>query len=337
MNVFITLRGFLDKPTIVKINLATFSIISMYKFDLPFPTVVAPDKKGFSGIINLNGIIYCTTWHQIVLIKEKSMEIIKVINSIHFSDLHGINIWNDNIYVASTTQDTILEVNQSNNKVKIIYSSWVNDKKLQRKYSSISSFIDKNRHELPFSKLHINGIGFNEKYAYISTLGIDVKYKISAKNVILKLKETFGFYYNKENIETLFKRFGSIIILDCNDNFKKIYSIKEEGFHDPFIDGIDFIFPQYFTNTLLKLDTEKSEYKIISLDIPKEYRRKLLCRGGITFDDNYIIGHSVHRKFKNEFDHGFVREYSKSGKFTGRELIIPFGLGIYHFCEASEK
>jgi hypothetical protein len=103
-----------DKPTefglLLEVDEQSGEVCRSIKIDTPVspPGAVGRIKSGLRGIAKFRGDLYVSTWNSIVVIDAESFEIRKEISHSWMSDLHGIFVNEDGIWVTSTLPDALI-------------------------------------------------------------------------------------------------------------------------------------------------------------------------------------------------------------------------------------
>ena len=306
----ISVRGNFEIPILVLFNSKTgsYKILEYPEIDM---STIPLNKRGFSGLKSVKNEIWVLTWDKIIKISKVDFKIIKIYKNKLFSDLHGLEIYKDNLYLANTNLDSIFSFSISSEKLNFLW----NPSNFNGNFNMNIDYSKLNKDETKLHSLHINSISYKNEKFFISYLGkaIDVRFK--------SLRKFLGLFKNRN---------GGLFITDKKFNLLK--SIKSEGLHDAFQLNSSLAFTEYFSNYLLIINPRTLKKKRLRLEF-SEFNKTYLLRGGIQINNNTIIaGYSINRG-KSDMNHGLIRYYNISGRFLNKEILIPNVSGIYEFCK----
>ena len=106
-DLIISVRGNFEIPILVLFNSKTgsYKILEYPEIDM---STIPLNKRGFSGLKSVKNEIWVLTWDKIIKISKVDFKIIKIYKNKLFSDLHGLEIYKDNLYLANTNLDIFL-------------------------------------------------------------------------------------------------------------------------------------------------------------------------------------------------------------------------------------
>ena len=305
--VFVTVRGYLNNPTIIIVDLLRKKEIERIEVDVDFPFNIENHKKGFSGICIEDNIVYCATWDRIVCLEESTLNKINEYTSPYFSDLHGIYKHKNILFVTSTNLSSLLALNLHTGKVSVVfsYTGFSIDKKTENDFRKLR------KHDIPYYQEHLNSVHVNNKSIWISTLRLNRKLRLSEKLRLIR--------YEKP---------GSITKINI-DTFEVENIVYNEGFHDPKFYDECLFYTQYFSNSLLKINVNTLHKNVISLGLEQQVNKRVTTRGMIKHHDVYYVGHNVKREYLRTMQSGFIGVYDSTGKKIDDNIVIKGVTGIY--------
>jgi hypothetical protein len=115
MPMFVTTQSYeKDQPTeyglLLEMDERTGQIGRSLRVDTPvsLPGATGRLKSGLRGIAKRNDELYITTWNSIVVVDLETFQVSRTISHRWMSDLHGIYVNDDGIWVTSTLPDALI-------------------------------------------------------------------------------------------------------------------------------------------------------------------------------------------------------------------------------------
>lgn len=319
--ILITLRGFLQNPTIVELDLDDLRIVREVKIDCGLSDQVPRIKRGFTEFQYHGSYLIAATWDRVCFLDPETLRVEEVISDQRFSDLHGLYIDDEGvIWLANTNLDGIYTIR--NGHVEPFWHAWEPNVKLSTKINDGEDYRFLSKENSPFHSLHVNGVFANNQYVFVTYLGKDVRLNSLQKRFVQlglmrKLEKKGGLLVLDRHSRRVVKRFSSI-----------------EGLHTTISDGNGKLyFTEYFGNALIVLDRENLSLQRSPLQVPPFREWGFLTRGLLIDDFQYWIGHTARRGWREDNPTSLVRSYRMDGSWTGNEIRIPGFAGVYALIE----
>lgn len=303
-----TVRGDLKFPILMLLNSKTGLHQKIEYTELNCEGIPL-DKRGFAGIKKKKNSIWTVCWNKIIKISIIDFKVEKIYESKFFSDLHGIDIVGENLFLANTNLDSIFKFNIKNETIDFIWNPLDKFPSRDMDYSKMK------KNQTGFHKLHINSIAMKNSHFFVSYLGKpkDLRFK--------KFRKFFNLHKD---------RHGGLFVFD--KNFSILKSICTEGLHDAFEINSSLAFTEYFSNKLFLINPITLNSTQIKLQF-KNFSNKYLLRGGFQIDKKTIVLGYTLRRGENFDKFTLIRYYDLNGKFLNREIKIPKIVGIYEFAK----
>lgn len=321
---FVSVRGFVNHPCIIVVDLDKQSIVDVLEFPQVNLSHIPETKRGFSGLAMHQGLLYAATWDRICVIEPNTGDIVDTITDKRFSDLHSLHIEDDGtLWITSTNIDGIYKF--TNGTVSPYWHAWQEDLLKGRLSLDNIDYRQLTKAEIPVYNYHLNSVFANEQYVMATYLGAGLYSQSWFTRLLIKMK-----------LSAKLKRFGGIFILDRR-NGKLISRIQTEGLHDLQHDRNGLLYStEYFRNTLTVLDINDFSIKNIKLDIPP-YTEGYLTRGVHVLENSIWAGHTTHRNSINTGSNAALRNYNFSGQWTGKEIQLEGYSGVYTLVPAESS
>jgi hypothetical protein len=314
MYIFVSVRGYVDHPTLLVIDLNDKKIIEQIPFPQLDMSFVPNPKRGFAGLHLKEQYLYAATWDRVCVIDTSSMKIEDVYTDTRFSDLHGLKLDDKgDIWVTSTNLDGVFSI--SNGLVAPAWYSWETDKLRPQLDWVEADYRQMVKQESPYHHFHINDCTRVENYLILSYLGYHVKH-----SMFKRVKQALG-------LEQRVYKSGGYFILDSSSK-QLIKRIPTEGLHDSYLLDGKILSTEYFGNRLVELDYRNLRVNSIPLEIAPYYESGYLSRGILRCDDTYWIGHTVQNGWTKTIP-AKLRNYSVSGAWLEQEIELPNYVGAY--------
>jgi hypothetical protein len=314
MYIFVSVRGHVENPTLLIIDLSNKKIIEEIPFPLLDMSFVPSPKRGFAGLYLKDQYLYAATWDRVCVINKNSMKIEAVYTDSRFSDLHGLKIDDKgDIWVTNTNLDGVFCI--SNGTIEPVWYSWERDKLRPKLEWVEEDYRQKVKQSSPYHYFHINDCVRVKNYLILSHLGYSRK-----QSIFRRLKQNLG-------LERRFYKIGGYFILDYSSK-RLIKRIRTEGLHDSYLLDGNILSTEYFGNRILQLDYNTFRVRSIPLEIAPHYESGYLTRGILQYNDSYWVGHTVHNGWTKRIP-AKLRNYSLAGKWLEQEIELPNYVGAY--------
>lgn len=319
--VFVTVRGHMESPSLLELDLEQQKIVAVHPMPMPHLEHIPPTKIGLAGIHHHKGTLYTATWDRIFAFDLATNQVRNVITDRHFTDLHGLFVdEKDLLWVTSTNLDGVYTVADERD-VKPFWHAWKALNKTDNLALEEKDYRSLTKTESGFHRYHLNSVIATERHVFVSFLGTFADHTPWEKRLI-KLK-----------LQQQLQRDGGIFVLDRKTaQLQKTF--RTEGLHDPAIGNDGFLYySEYFGDGLLRLDTQRLKVTRIRLEAPSWQEWGYLTRGVLADGDFLWVGYTQHRKWSKEgWDKNsvaYLRKYDKSGKWQGTQIELPGFVGIY--------
>ena len=314
MEVFTTLRGNFKYPPVIKVDLTKCKIIDDFEIKINTKNII-DIKRGTNGLKIYKELLYVALWDRVIALNKNNMEIRNEFRSPYFSDLHGIDVVNENsIWVANTNMERIDCIKNA----KACDSIWINEKLHSAPFNPSYNYNSLIKKDSPFHNFHINDVFVKDDIIIVSFLDDSTQKSWSnrLKNKVLKNNKL--------------EKNGGLLFIDKKSK-KVIKKIKNEGLHDLVFSENYILSTEYFGHKIIFIDIENKKItKKLSLQSPD--LNQYLTRGVLKVEDGFWIGHTVKRGWESNNSVALIRHYDFYGEFSGREIQVPNSVGIYSFC-----
>ncbi|WP_298903539.1 hypothetical protein [uncultured Psychroserpens sp.] len=320
MKFIVTVRGHFDYPTFVIVDFDKGEVIEKRQYKELFSEDIPSNKLGFAGVKRVNDEFWMATWDRLIRFSLPGLTVEEVIAHHQFSDVHGLCVTNDKLFLANTNLDAVFEVDLKSKHVEPFWFGWGLNKKtektLQSSYDSETSYNIMTKKDSLLHQHHINSVHESSKRMFISYLG----------------KSTARFNKIRKKLKINKKRYGGLVVLD--DQKKCIKHFKCEGLHDAFEINNELAYTQYFSNSLFVVNPVTLKKKIVALEMSSDLKNKFLTRGGYQLNDNEIVvGHTLRNGWSMNKPYSLMRVYDLEGNYLNKEIRLNDVVGIYEFCK----
>ena len=320
MKFIVTVRGHFDYPTFVVVDFDEGQVIEKKQYKELFSEDIPSNKLGFAGVKRVNNEFWMATWDRLIRFSYPDLAVKEVITHHQFSDVHGLCVTNNKLYLANTNLDAVFEIDLKSKEVEPVWFGWSLDKKtektLQNSYSIDTNYSVLTKKESVLHQHHVNSVHEASGRLFISYLG-------KSTTTLNKVRKKLGIAK---------KRYGGLVVL--NDQKKRIKHFRSEGLHDAFEINGELAFTQYFGNALFVVNPDTLKKRIITLEMSTDLKNNFLTRGGYQIDDNTIVvGHTLRNGWAMDSPYSLMRVYDLEGHYLNKEMKLNDVVGIYEFCE----
>lgn len=324
--VLVSLRGYVEAPTLVEVDLEQREIVQEVTLDIPLLDHVPATKRGLAGAVTVGNQLYVTTWDQVSVIDLDTMQAIRSYTDKAFSDLHALHVEADGtIWVTSTNIDGVYVIHPDG-RIEPYWHAWQ-----EAELGEVLQWQDADYRLLDkkgsiYHRLHINSVFADEKHVFISYLGKSAK--------LNRFQKMWSDILKSTSIKPHLKN-GGLIVLDRATK-QIIKHFKTGGIHDTTLGDDGYLYStEYFGNAILRFDRKNLNKKRIPLAIPSYHESGYLLRGILPLGDHFWAGHTVHRGWKQENSVGLLRRYDHSGQWHGEEIQLPNFVGVFSIVPIS--
>jgi hypothetical protein len=315
--VVVSLRGDLDVPTLLMIDLNKGSVIGRYTYEIPDMRRAPPNKRGASGMATISDHLFVSAWDRVLVLNRHTLALKDMITHPRFSDLHGLTADSDGVlWAANTNIDEIVRID--GHTVRSAWRTW-DAHGLRSPLSWIDDdYREQDKYQSPYHHFHLNDITVTPSHWLITCLGVR---------------------HQRTRMESWRKRYtgyiprqydGGVFVVQRNTGALERF-LPSEGLHDSVRCGTHVYLTEFFGHALRTLDAEHLRIKRTRLNINASIERSgLLCRGVIMINDRLWIGYSVLKGFYNRLTPQ-IREFRVDGSRTGRVISMESfrTVGIY--------
>ncbi|MFX1589429.1 MAG: hypothetical protein ACFFC1_14850 [Promethearchaeota archaeon] len=210
MSIFVTTQSYRgDEPTtfglLCEIDNKTGEILNSLSVNTPIECDNENEriKPGLRGIYGYNNKIYTTTWNKIVIIDRENLKIEQEFSHSWMSDLHGIFVDENGIWVTSSLPDCVI-LYGFDGEVKS--SLWIPETLLYKNRTIVDKEMDwryKGKDFRGFREFHCNHIEKNGGVIFITGRGKGTNGRVIKVNIESFLKKK---YVKDEDISMFAKK-----------------------------------------------------------------------------------------------------------------------------------
>jgi hypothetical protein len=320
--VFATVRGYVNKPCILEIDLASGRVCNLIEIAGLDSTRVPDSKRGFAGLQLHDGHLFAAAWDRICVIDPANGRLVDTITDPRFSDLHGLHVDEMGcLWVASTNLDGIYRI--SGDRVDSMWHVWESPELGRTLSWQDRDYRQITKQESPYHAYHVNSVYLTDRWILVSYLGD----RCPMSRVLNPGLARLGIQERRH-------RDGGIFVLD-RGSMELQKNVKCEGLHDPCLgsDG-SLYYTEYFGNALARFDPESGDMERIALDVPCRRTWGYLTRGVVQEGDFFWIGHTQRRGWHASNPLARLRQYDAEGHWTEKELCLPGYVGIYEMIQS---
>ncbi len=168
-----------DEPTLfgllIEIDQTDGHVINQLKIDTPVEATNKNDggrlKPGLRGLYEYQDKIYTASWNKIFIIDKQNLEIEKEISHQWMSDLHGIYVDQQGIWVTSSYPDAVILYDFEGTPRA---SLWMPETKFYTSRSEVDKEMDwrfKGKDFRGFRQYHVNHVEVKDQYVYVTGRG----------------------------------------------------------------------------------------------------------------------------------------------------------------------
>lgn len=323
MKAIVSVRGHVDQDTLLILDLESETIARQVEIPGLTPDSVPRGKRGISGLRGYGGKLYVATWDRISVL-DGEFRVLRTYTDRRFSDLHGIHVDDESLWVTSTNIDGVYRI--SDHEVHPFWHAW--ESRSMGPTASLQADRDYRgleKRDTGLHRWHVNGVLVTAEYVFVTFLGGPTRAS--------RLRHAL----DRRGILRRKRRDGGLVVLDRHT--KKVrHRMRLEGLHDAVRGGPDLMLcTQYYGATLTRVRTDSLDVDHIPLRPEIESDCQYLTRGVMPVEDGYWVGHAVHGGWELETPIARVRKYSREGKWTGAEVRLPGFVGPYDIIPYSPE
>jgi hypothetical protein len=178
MSIIISTQSYKNEvPTtfgyLLELNDNSGTVIRKAKIETPVDCKFRGDriKPGLRGIYVYENLIYTSTWNKIVVLRLDTFEIIRTISHQWMSDLHGIFVNEDGIWVTSSLPDAVILYDFDGSPISAL---WLPETSLYEKRIQVNKSSDwrsRGKNYRGFLEFHANHVEVKGDYVFITGRG----------------------------------------------------------------------------------------------------------------------------------------------------------------------
>jgi hypothetical protein len=270
-------------PTLVEVT--ENRQLRVHRFPGLSSTSAPPEKRGFNGlIVSSRGVVIATSWDRVSWIDPVTMEILDSSTHPWFSDLHSVQELDaETLLISSTNLGAGLIVSGDTVRGAWSWDGWhLGSDELEgldfRRLTKTES-----AHYGP----HVAGVQVVGDLMFVALMLLGPSEAALRQGAEVIDLAPHGVPANE---------LGAVLVYEASTG-RPVRSILTGSVHEAAVDSIGrmLYFPEYFSNSLLLVDTAGCDANRIRLEVPEWSSGTTLTRGLLVRNGSVVVGHPVRR------------------------------------------
>ena len=276
-------RNHVEVPTLVE--LTEERQLRVHRFPSLFSTTAPPDKRGFNGLTaSSHGTVIATSWDRVSWIDPTTFEVRDCLTHPWFSDLHSVQeLGPGTLLITSTNLGAGLIVTGETVRGAWSWDGWHLDPMELEDLDFRAITKAESAHYGP----HIAGVQLVGDLLFVAVMLLG-----PAESTLRHEAEVIDLAPQGVPANEL----GAVLVQEATTG-RRVLTVLSGSVHEAAMDstGQALYFPEYFLNSLLRVDTDRRAATRIQLEAPEWSRTTTLTRGLLVGNGSVVVGHPVRR------------------------------------------